>query len=389
MKLLVLSARFPLPLEKGDKLRLYHQLRYLSRDHEVTLVSLVDEDLKESLVHEVQNFCHCHTIKQSGMQQVFNAIRGLLDGLPTSVGYFYQPRIRRRVHEIVRQVKPSVIFVQLVRMVPYIQGLETPMMCLDYMDAFSLRTARRVELGGVQSAFWKLETMLLRRYESKVARHFHMKFVISEVDKEHLKAGGVKGLTLLRNGVDTAYFKSEPSRKIKYDLLLVGNMSYHPNVTAARYLVQKIAKPLKKVRPDLTVLIAGAAPEPGVRRLQNDWITVSGYLPDIRDAYKSSKVFVAPIFSGSGLQNKILEAMSMCLPCVTTSMVNDSIAAPKSVVQEANDAETFKQSVLKLLVREDLDDIGGQARAFVREHFDWNECCRPLKRIMEAPKLEV
>ncbi|NND04864.1 MAG: glycosyltransferase [Saprospiraceae bacterium] len=384
MKLLVISARFPLPLEKGDKLRLYHQLKYLARDHEVFLISLADEEIEEKWQRDIESFCQkTYIFSQSYAQHVFNALRGLCLGMPVNVGYFYQPSIKRRIHQLVGEIDPTAIYVQLIRMVPYVKDLQVPFMGIDYMDSFSLRIQRRVELGGLTSLFWRLEKAMLTRFELSCAKYFDSKFIISDVDKQHLESQGIDGLTLLRNGVDIEYYRVDQDRKAQkeYDILLVGNMSYHPNILAAKYLVEQIAVPLRRKLPNLKLLIAGASPSPQVTRLQNDWIHVTGYMPDIRDAYANARIFVAPIFAGSGLQNKILEAMAMGLPCVTSSLVNDSICAPAEAVREANDPAAFIDAVWSLLQHGDLDKYGNVGRAFVKEHFGWEGCSVPLKNL--------
>jgi glycosyltransferase involved in cell wall biosynthesis len=122
------------------------------------------------------------------------------------------------------------------------------------------------------------------------------------------------------NGVDTEYFKAEavkpePAPQPPYSVVFTGNMSYAPNVDAARFLVEEVMPTVWKSFPDAKVLIAGADPRPSVRALANKGpkgcVTVSGRMDDIRDAYTSAAVFVAPMRIGSGMQNKLLEAMSM------------------------------------------------------------------------------
>ncbi len=381
---MVLSSRFPLPLEKGDKLRLFHQIKYLSQTFEITLVSLAEDQPTPELVEQMQSYCDdIYIFPFSRWSGYKRAISGLFKGIPANVGYFDQPKIRQQVTAIVQDVKPDMLFVQLIRMAPYLNEGWQMQKVIDYMDAFSLRSRRRKEQGGLSALFWNMETRLLERYENSVSPLFSRKFIISEVDKQQLEALGVRDIGLLRNGVDTDYFSADDTVDKCFDLLLVGNMSYHPNALAAKYLVEQIAVPLRKKYPKLKVLIAGASPTQTVRDLARDWVTVTGYVPDIRKSYDQARIFVAPIFTGSGLQNKILEALSMQLPCVTTSIVNDSIGAPEDVLKEANDAEAFQMEVSRLLESPELNRMGRSGRKFVEKHFNWGECSKPLDALKE------
>ncbi len=389
MKLLVLSSRFPLPLEKGDKLRIYHQLKYLSKDHEITLIALSDHHPEETWLQEMNQICRkVHVIYQAHWKSVVNAILAYAKGQPASVGYFEHMGSKQVVQKIIDVERPDIIYVQLIRMVPYVTHVTGSKVALDYMDAFSLRAIRRAERSsGIVQWFWRRESDLLRKFEVISQSKFNHRFIISNTDKEHLEEAGVTALTLLPNGVDTEYFKPNHSEAPQYDLVFVGNMSYHPNILAAKYLVQQIARHLKQKLPELKILIAGASPSREVLLLQNDWIKVTGYLEDIRTAYSNGKVFVAPIFTGSGLQNKILEAMAMEVPCVTTSIVADGIGAPQALVRIAGDIDSFCREIEALLEHEDeRKSLGCEARKFVTEQFAWEQCCSPLDLLADPVK---
>ncbi|MDV7396817.1 glycosyltransferase, partial [Arthrospira platensis SPKY1] len=96
---------------------------------------------------------------------------------------------------------------------------------------------------------------------------------------------------------------------------------------AAIYLAKAILPALKSDFSEIRLLIAGARPDRRVKALATESVMVSGWMEDIRDAYSKTGIFVSPIFTGIGQQNKILEAMSMKIPVITTSSVNNAIGA--------------------------------------------------------------
>ena len=114
------------------------------------------------------------------------------------------------------------------------------------------------------------------------------------------------------------FFNPKKRIKKKYELVFTGNMSYPPNVNAVEYIAKELMPLLIERKPDIKLLIAGATPANSVKALSSENILVSGWLDDIRDAYNDASVFLAPLQIGTGLQNKLLEAMCMEVPCITS-----------------------------------------------------------------------
>jgi len=189
----------------------------------------------------------------------------------------------------------------------------------------------------------------------------------------------VKRLKVINNGVDTDFFDG---REIKVetttDLCFVGNMGYLPNVLASEFLVHEInGGKAEKWK----ILIAGARPHNRVKRLASSRVVVSGWVDDIRKSYKSAKIIVAPIFSGAGQQNKILEAMALGCVCVTTPQVNEAIGARNGTdLFVASNAEEFKEKISELMNNPEMcNRIGENARNFVHENFKWERVGEELR----------
>ncbi len=374
MKLVILTSRFPYPLEKGDKLRIYHQIRELSRWHDITLIALAEHPVAVAHLQHMQQFCQQIFVFPLRKYQIaLNIIRGWLQGMPLQVAYFYSPYLKKCLSKTIREISPDYLYCQLVRMAPYVEDLPLPK-TLDYMDAFSAGMQRRANRSrGLLKVVFNLESARLRKYETQVFAKFDHSTIISEQDRDLLQIAQKKQIHVVPNGVDTRFFRADPRIAKSYHLAFVGNMGYHPNVEAAKFLVLHVLPILQKEIPDIKILIAGARPTAEVKSLQNEQVTVSGWLDDIRDAYSAAQVFVAPIFLGSGQQNKILEAMSMGLPGVTTSMVNNAIGAPvNKAIFVANSAAEFAEQILLLLAKTELQKATGQAaREFVEQKYSW------------------
>lgn len=324
MKILYLTSRLPWPLDKGDKLRAYHQIRQLSERHEVYLFSLTDKNPSSEDLEELRAITKdVKTYKLKTGVRLIRLLFALVSRRPFQLHWFYQRSAQKALSRWMQQIEPDGIFCQLIRMAPYVQHAYHIPRILDYMDALSAGIARQSKLAPWHLRWlYAIEFQRLRSYEGVIFDYFDGKTIISEADRKLIFHPESKLIQVVPNGIDTSHFSPQIKGKSKTSsrtVLFTGNMSYPPNVDAAIQLVNKIF-PLLKTE-NVKIVIAGTNPTPAIRRLRSNSVEVTGWIPDIRDAYTKADLFVAPLRIGTGQQNKILEAMSMQLPCVTTKHV--------------------------------------------------------------------
>jgi polysaccharide biosynthesis protein PslH len=387
LKLLILTSRFPYPLEKGDKLRIFHQIRELSRQYDIVLCALHEKSVQDFDFQQVKQYCTAiYLFPLSKGTLIFNIFSNIMRFLPFSAAYFFNKNIQKHVLKIAEKEQVDHVYCQLIRTAEYFK--DTPYIkTLDYMDAFSVGMRRRADSElFLLKPFFRIEAFLLKKYEKRIAPFFNHKTIISQQDKDLL---GISELKIVQNGVDTDFFKQNPTSETRnpkpFSLAFVGNLGYYPNVQAAKFLVKNILPLLKKEQPLIKILIAGARPTAEVKALENDNVTIKSWLPDIRDAYTQAEIFVAPIFHGSGQQNKILEAMAMGLACVTTPLVNNAIAAtPESTILLADTEGVFAKQIFKILQDADYQNlIKENARSFVETHYSWASSVKELDIVFQ------
>lgn len=375
MKLFILASRFPYPIEKGDKLRLYYQIKVLSAYHQIILCALSEYEVPKEDIAALEPFCaKIYTFKRNKLQIGKNLALAGLQGLPFQIGYFYDKAIHQKITAIIKQEQPDHIYAQLIRVAPYLQHTQIPK-TIDFMDTFSIGAVRWAEKASVVlKPLLKREARLLAKYEATVFEQFNHHTIISAQDRDFLRFDKKDRIHIIPNGVDTNFFAPLPDVVPKYDIAFVGNMGYRPNVEAARYLVEEILPLLSRQYPTIKILIAGARPAPSVKRLASQNITVSGWIDDIRMAYAEAKMIVAPLFIGIGQQNKILEAMAMGTPCITTTMVNNAIGATlNESILLADTPTEFATQIETILTQPTLhENIRKAGLNFVRDNFSWN-----------------
>lgn len=385
MRILVLCPRFPYPLEKGDKLRMYHQLRHLSADHEVFLIALTDEDIASEDLEKVDEVVtRMEVFKLKKHKRGISLMKSLLSTTPFQVAVYYSSRFQRKIRELAEEFRPDHVYCQLTRMAEYAKDLPYPK-TLDYMDALGVGMARRAAVvSGPMSWIFKMEAARLKNYETRIYNHFDHHTIISEQDKHQIQTPAENNIQVVPNGIDTGFFQPLEKDKV-YDIGFVGNMGYPPNIDAAEYLINEL-KPV--LGQNLRYQIAGARPDKRVKLLAGKNVTITGWIDDVRDAYATCKIFVAPLWSGTGQQNKILEAMAMGIPCITSTAVNNAIGAHhKKEIMVADTIEEFKDCIERLLNDEDIYmDLKKNALTFVRENYSWKQSVETLTELFKKGK---
>ena len=386
MKIFVLLPRIPYPLEKGDKLRAFNQIKQLSKRNEIVLCALNDNPKvnEQDAFHALQPYCQSiNFIKITKPQIVLGLIRAFCNGLPLQCGYFYNRKAAKKIDALITKHKPEMLFGQLLRVAEYIRHKDLPK-TIDYQDIFSYGMKRRADIASpVTRPIYNMEYQRLKRYEAAIFDDFDVKTIISEPDRELFPHEKRDEILIIPNGVDHDYFKPIEREK-KYDLVFTGNMSYPPNVNAVEYLADEIMPIVWKALPNTKLYIAGATPDPKIKKAASERIIVSGWLDDIRDAYAQSRVFIAPMRIGTGLQNKLLEAMSMRLPAITSPLANASLGAkPGEEILIGSNAEEMANNIITLLTdKEKAERLAQAGFDFTNRVYDWGKATELLENAM-------
>lgn len=387
MKILVLLSRVPWPLEKGDKLRAFHHIKEMSRQHEVILCCLSDKKTHPQAKKVLSQYCsQVHIFRLNKIAIFFRLVRALFSSKPFQVHYFYKKSVQKQIDKIVEQEMPAHIYVQLIRTAEYAKKYPFIPNTFDYMDAFSRGVERRIKysIPGLRRLFIA-ESNRLKHYEASVFKFFQNKIIISEQDRDLIPHPDKNEIEIIPNGVDLDFYQPT-SDDPKYTIGFTGNMAYPPNVRAALFLACEVLPLIQKKLPHASLLISGTNPIPKIKSLHNgEDIFVTGWVKDIRDSYTLADIFVAPMQIGTGLQNKLLEAMAMKKPCVTSELANRALGAKdgKEVIIGSS-AQDYANIVVDLTKNKDEKrQLAKNGYQFVQQNFSWNKNCKKLLQIIE------
>lgn len=388
MRIGVLLSRFPYPLEKGDKLRAYYQIKELSKKHDIYLCALSAKKVSDESLTKLKPYCkEIKVIKLSKFEILINLSYSLLFSKhPLQVAYFYNRRKKGSVIHFFQNNRIDHLFCQLIRVTEYVKSLAVPK-TLDYMDALSQGMERRIKKAPFYlKPFVKIEATRLKRYEHFIFKSFDHKVIISEQDRELIIHAKNDNIQIIRNGVDQSYFETSKQEK-EFDLLFTGNMSYPPNVDGVEFIVKKILPLVWKEKPDVKLVIAGANPSSKVLKLAQERVEVTGWVDDIRTYYAKSNIFIAPMQIGTGLQNKLLEAMSMQVACITSPLANNALQAIHNEnILIGKTPEEYKNYIIKLIDDKDFNkQIAAAGKLFVAENYTWEQSTLQLERLFLQP----
>ena len=352
---------------------------------EIVLCALSDEPVSKNSYEVLKQYCsRIEVIRLYKIQIFFNLLIKLLFSKESlQVSYFYNKSAQKKINKLIEETKPDHIYCQLIRVTEYVRYSKIPK-TLDYMDALSRGMERRIEESPFYlKPFLKLETERLKRYEHFIFNDFNHLTIISNQDKELIVNIKNDSIVVVQNGVDYSMFQHRTAQK-EFDIIFTGNMGYPPNVIGAVYLVKEIMPLVWATNPAIKVAIVGANPDAKVLALKSEKVIVTGWVENMSDYYAKSKVFIAPMQIGTGLQNKLLEAMAMKLPCVTSRLANNALGAEhnKSALVGETPNE-YAQHIASLLDNEELYSlISEQGYIFVKENYTWEGTTKILEKLI-------
>jgi hypothetical protein len=368
-------------------------IRWLSRNHEVTVASIARSADEYEKGKGISSHCHRY------LGGVIPPIRAWLQALgcalstrPSSLGYFYLPALYREIEDLLNRERFDLIWVHCSSAAQYVLNHTRCYRVMDFGDMDSekwYRYARRRSFP--LSLIYRLEGRKLRRYEKMLARAFDECTVIAERERKVLHSYGLDvPVTVIPNGVDLEFFRNDGKEYDPQSLVFLGRMDYYPNIDGVRYFCHEILPLIRQQVPEVSFTIVGSNPVSRVRELAKiPGVSVTGEVPDVRPYVHKAAVSVVPLRVASGIQNKVLESMAMRVPVVATPRAAegvDALAGEHLLIEEL--PEAFAASVVAIMRDRGLRQrLGESGRRRVEERHSWAACMQFLDGVL-APLLE-
>lgn len=385
MKIFYITPRVPYPIDKGDKLRAFYQIKYLSEKHEIFLYALDENSIYNPENNPLVKFCsHVKITRLSLVKIFFNLLRGFFSRVPFQTSFYFSSKIAKDIKKSIDEYKPDLIYCQLIRTAKLVDNISDIPKIIDYVDVISKGLERRLE----QSDFpincllkWEMHRTI--KYEEDVFKKFDQKIIITYEDRDLLPIKEKDKVHVVPNGIDLEYFYPIEAEK-KFDLFFSGNLSYPPNINASEFLVKKIMPEVWKKKVDVNLTIAGANPKKRILDLKSERVNILGWTDDIRDYYKYARIFIAPLQIGTGLQNKLLQAMAMRLPCIVSELTAKGLGEKNcEYMLVANSPDEYAKHIIALLSdKQFANQLADNGFKYVTENYSWQNIIMNLEKIV-------
>jgi polysaccharide biosynthesis protein PslH len=390
MRIFFVCQRVPFPPDRGDKIVTFNEVRHLSKQHEVHVFCLGDGAADLGNIPELSDHAKSVTaIPVTALRSRLRALQALLLGQPLSVAAFNEAALHQAIIGKYDELRPDLIIVFSCNVAQYAEHFPGVPRIMQFHDLDSLKWAQYAERSGISLRWiYRVEAARLLGYERRIARRFAHALVCTAGEKRDFERlfPGI-AVSLVGNGVDLDHFQSSGQAKSPGSIVFTGVMDYFPNADAVLWFCDEILPVVQAHIPEATLTICGNRPTSAVRRLaKRRGVAVTGWVPDTRPYLDRAEVFVAPLRVARGVQNKLLEALAMGLPCVASTAAWSGTVVPKGAgILVTDDSKNFAEQIVRLLQDHGFrTEMASKARAAAEAKYPWERQMAALDRVIAA-----
>jgi sugar transferase (PEP-CTERM/EpsH1 system associated) len=398
MHILFVSSWFPYPPDNGARMRTYNLLRQIGREHQLSLLSFVRRENAHGVRHDsVSAICQVlgivpyHEFRSSRPR----ALLRLFSPLPRSLLETYSPQMETMVREALhRHAFDLVVASEIgpgICTAPYVAGHTGVARVIEDLELSMIWNKVEAQRAWTRRARHRLTWWKLRRYAARLLAQFEGCTVASRQEQALLRsvAPGFEPLAVIPNGLDLEWYQPEAgwgsAAPIPDTLIFPGALTYEANFDAMAFFLRAVYPLIRARRPGTTLRITGRTDGVPVDRLPpSEGVVFTGYLDDVRPTLARSQVCIVPMQTGGGTRLKILEAMALGTPVVSTSLGAQGLEATHGQeILIADEPAAFADAVLGLLSNERLRKrLATNARALVRGRYSWDQIGKELDQFL-------
>ena len=383
-----LSSWFPYPPDNGSRQRAFYLLRELAKRHEISLVAFYDPDQNPPQADALREFCtNIITLPRKIFSpQGARAFGAFFSSRPRSVASTFDPNIHAQIHALAARENYDAVLVGELSMAPYARDLSARAKILDDVEASVFESHYRAAHGTARMRaglmWWKF-----KRYIQTLAPQFDALTVVSAREKALLQEMGLprEKIFLAPNGVDCQAARAVNAAREPLSCIYNGALTFAPNLDAMRYFVREILPLVREAEPRAHLRITGRADQVAQNELcEDNVVSFTGYLPDVKPLVAASAVCVVPLRVGGGTRLKILEAMALGTPVVASSKGAEGLDVQHNVhLLIADTPRAFADAILELFHQPNLAErLSAAAQQHVCAQYDWTHIAQQFDRLL-------
>ena len=387
--ILFLGHRIPYPPDRGDKIRGYNVLKYLSTKKRVHLIAFADNESDMKRKGALARYTGNRSIIWRSKPNVIATAQALMSHRPISLTAFDNQPLRQAVDNLLQRHAIDTIYVFSSQMAQYVPPRPRQRVIMDFVD---MDSAKYAAYAGTSK--WPMnwlmgrEARLMLQHERAIAARADANLFVSEAEAALFRERtGADRVHVVGNGIDTEFVDPAACFK-RIDamgrlIVFTGQMDYRPNVEGVTWFVETILPHIRLVHPDVRFAIVGRNPTDQVKALaRHAGVVVIGEVADVRGWLTQAAVVVAPLKLARGIQNKVLEGMAMARPVVASAAAAQGIDHGGTILVGSTVGE-IAESVTQLLSdSRKAAELGEAARRQVQERYSWDARLAPLDDIL-------
>lgn len=393
-----MSHRIPFPPNKGEKIRTFHQIKYLvEQGYDVSVIAPYQDESELEFYDQLKQQFGVTAIGIKLKYKMFRLALGIMTAKPLSVANFYSRRLQKILDKKLATNEIDVLICTASSMAEYVfksdyfsSTQNHTRFYMDFMDLDSDKWRQYAEKTTYpQRLIYQREARLMAQYENKTSDLFDACFFITDTETNLFKThySKAKNIFSVENGIDTTMFKPSKTEtnSERPILLFTGVMDYSPNIDAVVWFVKHVWPQVTKKWPNAEFYIAGMNPSEKVRALaDNQGVEVTGFVEDILPYYHKSTIFVAPFRIARGVQNKVLQAFACGIPVVSSPMGAEGIRCTNEQnILIAESPDDYFEHIVRLTETPTLmSEISAKALDTIQRHYSWEGVLAPFMQII-------
>ncbi len=391
MKILMLTPYLPYPPASGGQIRTLNLLKYLSKNNEITLISLYKNRGEKKYSKNLTNYCsRVYACKRAEKPWQFKIItKTILTLKPLLIVRNFSKEANILLEQLLKKETFDVIHAETFYIMPHIPKTEIPIFLVEQTIEYQVYQHFVNSLPFLLQPFFNLDVIKLKYWEKYYWKKATVVSTVSETDKQIILKDEPKiNPVIVPNGAGDEMFVEKLSEKNLDNpiLLFQGNFSWLQNSEAASYLIEKIYPLIKAQLPNARIIIAGQQTKK-IKIKNKSPIELVEFSQDntmpVKEIYRQATLFIAPIFGPGGTRLKILAAMASGLPVVstTTGIEGLEVVAGKHVLVADTPREFVDQIKFVLNNKKKYDEIRINAYKLAKQKYSWSSITKKLEVI--------